>query len=168
MKEQIRTWAKEGTVESVEKIRQVMVDTEDDDVFVFAKLSYDEALYNTFSPKSDKEEQEFLFGRMIHRAETRMFDLALERDKLERSIAEDDIDRSIHQKIMKGANKEQREIWKYNWSPDFSWFDKNRLEETLSEMTYKKVWIEQAKKMFASPKYKKAPGEIYESIRGTS
>lgn len=163
--EQIRAWSKEGTIESVEKIRQIMVDTEDDQVFVFAKLSYDEALYNTFAPKTDNEEQEFLFGRMIHRAEEKMFDLTLERDKLERLLAEDEINRLVHQKVLKRATKKEKNAWQYHWTPDHSWLDRNRLTDVVDTMGYTKVWIEQAKKVFASPKYKKAPREIYASIQ---
>ncbi len=158
-------WAHEGTVESIEKIRAVMLDTQDDEVIMFAQLAYDEALFNVFSPKTDEDERDFLFGRMIHRSEAKMLDLAIDRERFERLIAEDDINKAVHEKILKSAKKKEREEWKFHWSKDHSVYQRIRLAEVLEDLAYTKAWLEEAKKLFTSAKYKGAPDQIYESIR---
>jgi hypothetical protein len=161
---QLRGWGHEGTVESAKKIRDFMDTNEDEELEAYAELAYGDAIYSAYSPKDDKEERDFLLGRMIYKAERRMCDLFVKKFPLQRKQVEGDVARAIHGKLMKQLSNAQKEEWKYNFSQDYYTWARGRLEKVEDEIAYLEVWLKQAKKMFVLEKYRNAPSEVYEDI----
>lgn len=161
---QLTAWAHEGTDESTEAIKDVMLDTDDDEVAAFAECAYHEGLYFAFSPQTEEEERNFVLGRLIYRAEFKIGDLLREQALLTELLVSDDIEREVHSQIMARATETQKDLWQYRWSQDFAASERSRLVELEDDLVYTKAWLEQARELFTLDKYREAPSEIYEHI----
>lgn len=57
IKDQLMSWAHEGTKESIDKILDTINNTKDEDIKGFAYCAYEEASCSYYNPQNDAEEE---------------------------------------------------------------------------------------------------------------
>lgn len=114
-------------------------------------------------PTNKQEERDFLLAKLISDRENVLWRLTDKIKSAEFSLEKSDLDREIHQMLLKGLSKEKQADWQYNFSEDYYQTILNRLNQLQTELTYEKKWLETAKKFIKTKKYLNLPSLFFQS-----
>lgn len=153
----IMKWAHEGTKQSVQNLERFIEETKDDNLRGMARIALDESNFNHLSPNNKQEEEDFELASMIADEQERLFRLQEKLEAAEHELALLDIKKKVHEALIAHSNKEHKEAWKYNFSEDFKSMVIMRRDELQEEALYLDAWIEQARKLIKTDKYKNLP-----------
>jgi len=166
---QLLSWAHEGSEASLKKLSDFIIKEKDKDLREFAQLAYDEAEYLYYSPRNEKEEQEFLLAKMVHERDTRLWELLSKADAAKLELQRLDADRRVHHKIMLDLKKQRpktsiAEEWQYRFSEDYCQTVQHRLQELEADIVYESAWLAVAKGMITTKRFLKIPAEFWEHV----
>lgn len=162
IKSKLMSWAHEGTKESIEKLREFINKERDEDLRGFAEIALSEASDIYYSPDNDLEENDFLLAKMILRRKYYIEGISDRIEAGEFRIKRFKIDKEVHNNLMKKSDIPKD--WKYRLSPDYYSLCIGRLEEFKDDVAYEKAWVEIAKKLIKTDKYKTIPEDVLLSI----
>ncbi len=162
IKSQLQKWAHEGTKESIAKIQGLQLKTMDKNLILYIQLAYEEACLFYYGPSNEKEEKEFTLARMINKREKQLLDMTCELNNLDDKLEKLKLNEEVHKRVMK--NNKNHKDWQYNFSPDFVGVIKNEKKELLDSLKYESEWVEEAKKMITTEKYKDIPYAVFDFI----
>lgn len=165
---QLMVWAHQGDEESLKKLEDFMLKEKNSDLREFAQLAYNEAEYLYYSPRNEKEEQEFLLAKMVHERDARLWELIGKADAAKFELQKLDLDRRVHRQVMSNIKNQPKtasaQEWQYCFSEDYYKMVQHRLHELEDDISYESAWLEQAKGMIIAKRYQKVPAEIWEHI----
>lgn len=154
-----------GTEEALEALRKFIRKEENEDLRDYAEIAQEEAEFNYYSPQNEQEEEDFLLARTIWRRQENLWELEGKADSARLELRELDLDRKAHQKLMASlTDKEKIDLWKYNFSEDYYFMIKQRVEELDEKIAYEAVWLEQARQLVKTKKYQTPPVHIFDHI----
>src|SRR3989338_1548262 len=78
-----------------------------------AEMEAFDAMFQKYSPKNPQEEKELQLAKIIGERERIIMARMAEADELKAKLREFDLEKEVHEKLMK-ANPKKREEWKYN------------------------------------------------------
>lgn len=162
---QLNQWAHAGTQEALENLAKFIQNEKNESLRDYAECARDEAEFMYYSPQNEQEERDFLLARLIWRRQEKFWELEGKADTARLELKELNLDRQAHQKLMqKLKDKNKKKEWQYNFSEDYYFMVKQRLEEIEEEISYKAAWLEQARKLIKTKKYQVPPVHIFEHI----
>lgn len=165
---QLLNWAHEGSEASLKKLSNFILKEKDSDLREFAQLAYDEAEYFYYSPKGEKEEQEFLLAKMVYERDTRLWELLVKADAAKLELQRLDADRRIHRRLMLELKKKMKmklaEEWQYRFSEDYCQMVQHRLQELENDIAYESAWLAQAKAMITTKRFTNIPADFWEHV----
>jgi len=165
---QLMEWAHKGDEESLKKLSDFIIKEKDADLREFARLAHDEAEFFFYSPRNDKEEQEFLLAKMVYERDMRLWELIGKADAAKFELQKLDLDRGVHRKVIDRVKEQKKtntfEEWKYNFSEDYCKIVQNQLKKIEDEISYESSWLEQARTMITAKQYHQVPVEFWEHI----
>lgn len=166
---QLLNWAHEGSEASLQKLSDFMLKEKDNDLRQFAQLAYDEAEYLYYSPRNEKEEQEFLLAKMIFERDTRLWEFLGKADAAKLELQRLDVDRRVHHRLMLNLKKQKAktktaEEWQYRFSEDYCQTVQHRLQELENDIAYESAWLAQAKAMITTKRFTNIPAEFWEHV----
>lgn len=150
---ELQMLAHRGTKEAIAKIEDYIKSEKNQDKRAYAELALEECELFYYQPMNEKEEQDFTLCRLINENERRIGDLNIKADRIRGSLDKFKLEQKVHKQVLAG-NKSKREAWQYHYMDDFMSPEKNQLLEITDDIAYKKAWIEAAKKMITSVRYK--------------
>ncbi len=166
---QLLGWAHEGSEASLKKLSDFILKEKDKDLREFAQLAYDEAEYLYYSPRNEKEEQEFLLAKMAQERDTRLWELLVKADAAKLELQRLEADRRVHRKLMLDFKKQKKktsvtEEWQYRFSEDYCQTVRHRLQELEDDIAYESAWLAVAKGMITTKRFLKIPAEFWEHV----
>lgn len=157
---QLIAWAHEASNESLEKIQEFIDDEkQSDEIRRMAEIALDEAEHLKYIPMNKDEEQEYDLCELIDERENKIINLTCEVEEIEDSLKMMGLKGKIHAQLMlQDMPDNQREEWDINSpSEDVVMMEGERILKLKGEIAYLEAWIEEAKKLITSPKYKNLP-----------
>lgn len=145
--------AHEGTKEAIARIEAYIKSEKDYDKRTYAQMALEECEFFYYQPNNEKEERDFTLCRLINEHKRCIDDLEAEAEKIRASLDKYELEQKVHKQVL-ARNKNKRDDWQYRYMDDFVASDKNQLAEITDDIAYKKAWVEAAKKMITSPRYK--------------
>jgi len=151
----VMSLAHEGTAESVKQLEKYIKNESDESKRIFAQIALDEAKWWYFCPEGDEEKRDELLCELIVDIDDDLLDLSMKKEEQERQIKEDELKGEVHKKLMKKSPKDVGEDWDtFGMSEDYLMILRHDLDQIAQKIAYKKAWIDQAKNMITSEKYK--------------
>ncbi|MFZ2975335.1 MAG: hypothetical protein WA055_01750 [Candidatus Moraniibacteriota bacterium] len=145
-----------GTKEAIEKIEKYIKTEKDYEKRSYAQMALEECEMFYYQPKNEKEEEEFMLSELIRQRESRIDDQMMEIEKLKLTLEKSALEGKVHEKVL-AKHKNKKEEWKYNWMQDFVCYEENELPKIKEQIVYDEAWIEEAKKMITTERYKNMP-----------
>ena len=166
---QLLNWAHEGSEASLKKLSDFILKEKDSDLRQFAQLAYDESEYFYYSPRNEKEEQEFLLAKMVQERDARLWELLAKADAAKLELQRLDADRRVQQKLMLDLKKQKKktktaEEWQYRFSEDHYQTIQHRLKELEDDIAYESAWLAQARGMITAKRFQKIPADFWEHV----
>jgi hypothetical protein len=153
---ELKKLAHAGTKEAVAKIEKYLETEKDAERRAYGEMALEECEFFLYEPRNEKEEKELMLCELIKRRERRVDDLTIKIDGAEMRLEKLALEKKVHKKVLE-SNKSKQEDWQYFWLEDFVGMEKNELQKIEDELAYEEAWIEQAKKMITTERYKKIP-----------
>lgn len=154
-----------GTEVALGVLRKFIQEEENEDLRGYAEIAQEEAEFNYYSPQNEQEEADFLLARTISHRQENLWGLEGKADSARLELRELDLNRKAHQKLMASlTDKEKIDSWKYNFSEDYYFMIKQRVEELDEEIAYETAWLEQARQLVKTKKYQTPPVHIFDHI----
>lgn len=110
-----------------------------------------------YEPTNDQEENDLLLAKMIFDRENHLCGLEIKINSAKFALKKLDLEREVHCKLMAGLNEGQQAEWQYNFSEDFNLMERQDLERLQDEAAYDAKWLEAARKLIKTEKYKSVP-----------
>jgi hypothetical protein len=148
--------AHEGTKEAMEKIGKYIKAEKDADKKEYAIMALEECGMFYYEPTNEKEEEEFMLSALIMRREEDRDDLLMQADAVQMRIERLALEKKVHEKVL-AKNKDKKEAWQFNWMTDVVMMEKQELQEIEDEIAYEEAWLQEAKKMITTKRYKNIP-----------
>jgi hypothetical protein len=127
----------------------------------YARLMREDAEFYYYLPQNDREWSELLYIRMIRFRESRLAKFTERIRAVNYNMQEHAFDKKVHARVLKGANQEEKENWKYNYMDDIVIWEQSRLEKFEDEVDYNSKWIEESKKLIKTKRYHELPGDYF-------
>ncbi|MBT4722323.1 hypothetical protein HN958_04855 [Candidatus Falkowbacteria bacterium] len=127
----------------------------------YARLMRENAEFYYYMPQNDREWSELLSVRMIRFRENRLEKLIERIRAVNYNMQEHAFDKKVHARVLKSANKEEKENWKYNYMDDIAIWEQGRLEKFENETAYNSKWIEESKKLIKTKRYHELPDDYF-------
>ncbi|MCX6713499.1 MAG: hypothetical protein NTV48_00095, partial [Candidatus Vogelbacteria bacterium] len=115
--------------------------------------------YLKYSPSNEQEERDLLLAKLIYDTENRLLNLEMKQSGLKFELDKMNLEREIHEKLM--SDKKVDLDWEYRFSEDFYYAEKKELEEAKADIVYYTAYLEKAKKLIKTEKYKKLPTDFF-------
>lgn len=147
--------------DALKKLRKLEGSAEQQSDREYARLMRENAEFYYYMPQNDKEWSELLFIRMIRFRESRLAKLTERIRAVNYNMQEHAFDKKVHARVLKSANKEEKENWKYNYMDDIATWEQSRLEKFEDEVAYNSKWIEESKKLIKTKRYHELPDDYF-------
>jgi len=155
--------AHQGTQKSIKKISDFIQTTKSKDLEATAKIAKDEAEFFYYSPNNDQEKKDLLLAKIINDREDRLImDSECKASAAKFELEKLDLERAVHQKLLKSLPKAKQKDWQYCFSEDYYQTVLGRLQEIEDDIDYEKKWIETAKKSIKTKKYLDLPFDFFQ------
>lgn len=158
---QLNDWAHSGTKASLEALKKFIANEKNKGLRGYAQCALEECEYFYYSPNNPQEERDFDLAKMIIEKEERIFSLESKARAAEFELNQLDLEKAVNDKLASSASGKLKN-WQYNFSEDFQKTVASRLEEIKDEIEYLEAWINQARKMIKTEKFKNVPFGILE------
>lgn len=145
-----------GTKEAIEKIEKYIKTEKDGEKRAYAEMALEECEMFYYQPKNKKEDEEFILCELINRKERYIDDQTMKIDDIKSRIEKLMLEKKVHEKVL-AKHKNKKEEWKYNWMQDFVIMEENELHKIEEGLEYDEAWVEEAKKMITTERYKNMP-----------
>lgn len=142
-----------GTKEAIAKLEAYMESENNLDKKAYAEMALEECEFFYYQPQNEKEERDFLLCKIISEYQLRLDKLEMKVNETLAYLEKYELEQDIHKKVL-DSHKNKKEDWEYRHMDDFAVWDRNHLNELEDDMVYKKAFIDAAKKMILTPKYK--------------
>ena len=159
--DELQKLAHSGTKEAIEKIEKYIKTEKDAEKIAYAQIALKECEMFYYQPRNEKEDEEFMLCELIRQREQSIDDMTMKIEGLEIRLEKSDLDGKVHAKIL-AKHKNKKKDWEYNWMPDFVSFEENELPKIKEQIVYDEAWIEEAKKMITTERYKNMPARYLE------
>ncbi|MBU4217182.1 hypothetical protein L6270_05135 [Candidatus Parcubacteria bacterium] len=153
---ELQKLANAGTKEAIAKIEQYLKIEQDEEKRAYAEMALEECEFIYYQPNSEKEDQEFMLCELIRRRKIDLEDLMMEAGAVQMKLDKLMLEKKVHDKII-AKHKDKKEVWQYNYIPDFLLTEKDALQQLEDMIGYEEEWIAEAKKMITAPRYKNIP-----------
>lgn len=158
----LNAWAREGTLESIKKIEDFIVKTEDWRALSYAELALSEAMRIYYSPQNKQEEKEFILAKMIYDKEGRVQELMSEADEAKLVLEKMKIEREVHDELAQSpVGKKNWDDWQYCFSEDYYLGEQKQYDEAVENLAYASAWMEAARKLIKDKKYLAVPEDVW-------
>ena len=153
-----------GTEQSIKNLENFIAKEQQPGLKAHAEIAMDEAKYFYYCANNEQEEKDFLLAKMIRRKEEQIFDLELKADSVKLELEKLALDKKIHEQVIKSQNAKQAKEWKYYFSEDHAIIVRNELTAVEDDIAYLSAWVEQAKKIIKTKRFKTIPDEVIDYI----
>lgn len=158
---ELQKLAHAGTKEAIEKIEKYLKEEKDSEKRAYAQIALGECEMFYYQPKNEKEEEEFMLSELIRRKERYIDEQTMKIDDIKERIEKLMLEKKVHEKVL-SKHKNKQEEWKYNWMQDFVIMEENELQKIEESLKYDEAWVEEAKKMITTARYKNMPARHLE------
>jgi hypothetical protein len=145
-----------GTKEAIEKIEKYLQIEEDVEKRAYAQLALEECELFYYQARNERENEEFMLCELIRRREENIMDLMMEEKDIDGRLEKLTLEKKVHEKVL-AMHKNKKKDWEYNWLSDFMTTAEDDLKQIKDQIAYEEAWIEEAKKMITTERYKKMP-----------
>jgi len=157
-------WVHQGTAESLKKIDEYIRKCGPGEKRDFAEMARGEAEFWYYSPRNEKDEEQYVLAKIIRQKEKDAFKLEMKIESAKVELRRLNWDKKIHEKLLKKLDAKRKEEWKYNFSEDYASMVERRLNELEDNLSYEKAWIKEARKMITLKKYSDVPDRVFSSV----
>lgn len=155
--------AHQGSQQSIEKLSEIIKTAKDEGLKATAKIAKEEAEYFYYSPENNQEEKDLLLMKMIRdREDSLIMDLESRAGAAKFELEKLDIEREVHQELLKVLPEDKQKDWQYNFSEDYYTTVAGRLQEIEADIEYENRWLEMAKKLIKTKKYFDLPPDFFQ------
>lgn len=149
----IKALGKMGTKEAIAKIEAYLKKEKDLDKKELAELALEECENIYYEPTTEKEDEEFYLSWLIMDKENEIAGIEDRIDSLEFSLDKFEIEKKVHARVL-AKNKEKKEDWKYFCVDESVLWKDSHLAELKEDLAYLRAWVDEAKKMITTKRYK--------------
>lgn len=166
--EQIIGWlndqAHKGSPDSIKNLEKFIANENNKSLKGYAECALDEANFFYYCADTKQEKNDFILAKLIREREEETIKYIVKADQAKYELKKLGIDKNVHVNLLKANNKQDEIEWKYEFCDDTVIMVKQRLAEIEHRIDYLLAWLEQARKMIKSKKYKTIPQEILDHI----
>jgi hypothetical protein len=151
--EEIQALAQVGSKDAIAKIEAFLKKEKDEDNLFLAEMALEECENIYYAPNNEKEEQEFFLSWLIMKKEERIEEIEERIESLTYALEKFALEQKVHARVL-SKHKEKKEDWKYFCMEEVMMPEKNELEELSEDLEYLHAWVEEARKMITTKRYK--------------
>lgn len=162
----VRSWliemAHKADKEAITKIGEFMEETDEPDLYEWAKLAWEEAVYLYYTPENEDEIYDNSLARLVYQHEDILFESDMQREFAEEELVNQKIEKEVSEALQKKniENQEEREMY----SAEYCDVLEEDSKEYKAQVEYEQAWLEQAEIMFKTEKFKDIPFEVAEFL----
>ncbi|NTU99026.1 hypothetical protein HGA64_03410 [Candidatus Falkowbacteria bacterium] len=142
-----------GTKEAQNKIKQFIKNEKDPAKRDLAERALTACEARGFEPKNAKEEQDFILCELIATREQEVAKLEAKTEQVRLELEKLALEKKVHDRLM-SKNKDRQEDWGCSCIDDLLEDETGKLDELEGDIEYDKAWIDEAKKMITTARYK--------------
>ncbi len=152
---ELQKLAHQGTFEAISKIEKYLETAIEGEKRAHAEIALAECELFYYTPRNEKEEEEFMLCGLIKKRERYIDGLEMKIEDISFGLDVVMLEKKVHEKVLANKNnKDKQEEWKYNWSEDHYICEKNDLQQIKEDIAYEEAGVAEAKKMVTTERYK--------------
>lgn len=165
IKTQLQALAHEGTKEALAKLNDFIAKEQNSDLRCHGMIARGECELFYYGANTEQEEQDWLLAKMAMLNEERIDDLEIKIAGAKFELKKMDLERKVHQALMKKVSAKEREEWKYNFSEDYYQMVVNRLVDLEGESRYYQSLAKTGRSLIKTKKYSAVPVRALREIK---